>query len=344
MVPMWIALIAVVVVAVGAVVAKLARRPDGDEVHSVRDYQSVLGTIEQMANRNADGSVRVIGGPDGQGAPASRGKSRSVPPIPPPVVDGGQPGDGVPIVFDDARPKERYGREPVGQVAPAFRSDRARKQAIQSMNHRPRRWVAGTVVAVLVVAFVALAIVGSRHSGHANKGHTASTASNGGHATATTAASPRHSATPTTAVRRGSSSGSGHHGTTKPTTTTTTVPAQIVATSSSSSGQSAVYPVGSTTYLVTVTATGQCWVDATAVATGTTLWTGTLQAGSSQVIQATGRITLELGSPAATLAVSGTPVVFPTPFHTPFIATFEPTATTTGSSTSSSSTTTTVTP
>ncbi len=66
---------------------------------------------------------------------------------------------------------------------------------------------------------------------------------------------------------------------------------------------------------------------ATVVSTGATLWTGTLQAGANQVIQATGTVKVELGAPGATLTVDNVPVTFPTPQHTPFVATFQPSVT-----------------
>ena len=59
MVVMLVALIAVVVVVVGAVVAKLTWRPSNDEVHSVNDYHSALGTIGELASRNPPPGARV---------------------------------------------------------------------------------------------------------------------------------------------------------------------------------------------------------------------------------------------------------------------------------------------
>ena len=94
----------------------------------------------------------------------------------------------------------------------------------------------------------------------------------------------------------------------------------------SSTGASALYPVANNSYTVTVTASAPCWVLATVASSGSTLWTGTLQAGGSQAIQATGAVKLELGAPSVTLTVDNVPVVLPTPVHTPFVATFQPTA------------------
>jgi hypothetical protein len=113
---------------------------------------------------------------------------------------------------------------------------------------------------------------------------------------------------------------------------------------SSSTAVSAVYPVADNSYRVAVSVAGPCWVLATAVSTGATLWTGTLQAGATQVIPATGTTKVELGALGATLTVDNVPVTFPTPQRTPFVATFQPSvapppgSTTTSSPTSPSTT------
>jgi hypothetical protein len=95
----------------------------------------------------------------------------------------------------------------------------------------------------------------------------------------------------------------------------------------SSTPTTAIYPVGSSPYRLTISASGPCWIDATTVSTGTTLWTGTLQAGQVQQIQGSGIVRVEMGSLAASLAVDAAPVVLPTPTQTPFAATFEPSST-----------------
>ena len=127
------------------------------------------------------------------------------------------------------------------------------------------------------------------------------------------------------------------HGHKAGTPTTTTLPSRIVALSSTA--LTAVYPAGPDPYTVKVSASGPCWVLATAAATGSTLWTGTIQAGGSQVINATGTITVELGAPTGTLALDNVPVAFPTPVHTPFVATFQPTTSASTAGTPTTSTT-----
>ncbi len=319
MVMMWIAVVAVVVVALGAVVVKLTWRPSADESHSVRNYQSALGTLEHLSERADRPAVRMVGGPEEpspatpsvhiQGTPAER----AVPPVP--VRDGGGfPDPDAPIVFDDTHPTEGS-RRSAEAAADGFRSDRARRQALQSMNHRPRRWAVTTVVVVVLAAIAGLAYAGSLRT--ARTGHTS--------APATTTATAAHGATTPhrpTATRPPSPSR----------TTPTTRPTQIVALTSTAGA--ATYPVGIGAYQVTLSATGACWVDATNRTTGTTVFTGTMTAGSSQVLSTTGPMTVELGAATATMKLNGVPVVLPSPLQSPFTATFEPTATSSTSTTS----------
>jgi hypothetical protein len=297
MVVMWVVLLVVVVVVGGIAAAAVLRRPRGGDLTSVEKYHSALGTIEDISNRTAPSSVRVVGTTDGPGRTQG---------------DVGRPGlpdpDG-PLVFDDADASN------VSRLGPQVpRTDRAQRNALESMNRRPRRATAVVVAVVVVVLFGVLAYAGSRRSGPGH--HGASTGS--------TTTRPASTATSAPAGGSGHTDKSHHgHGTSK-SSTTTTLPAKLVALSST--GASALYPVANNSYTVTVTASAPCWVLATVASSGSTLWTGTLQAGGSQAIQATGAVKLELGAPSVTLTVDNVPVVLPTPVHTPFVATFQPTA------------------
>lgn len=324
---MWIAVVAVVLVAVGAVVAKLTWRPSADEAHSVRNYQHALGTMEHLSGRNGGTAVRVIGTDDGPPAPApsssvhiqGRPGAVVVPPVPVRGTDA-FPDPDVPLVFDDADPTGRHRRVGGDATSEGFRSDRARRMALDSMNHRSHRWLAPTLAVLAVAAFAGLAYAGSRHSNHRAAGPTATTATSS-HPTVAV-----HTTHPTTVVHH-------HRSPSRTKTTSTTAPAQLVATSSTAS--TAVYAVSTASFQVTVSATGPCWVDAVDRVTGSTIWTGTLAAGASQVIAGSGLISVELGAPAATLTVDGTPVVFPTPLQSPFTATFQPQTSSTSTTTSS---------
>jgi hypothetical protein len=291
MVVMLVALIAVVVVVAGAVVAKLTWRPSNDEVHSVKDYHSALGTIGDLARRNP---------PPGTGG-SDRSQERG-------LVHGGSE---TPLVFDDDRTTGQTPRVSSSDATPIFRSDRARRQALSSMNHRPRHWVLATAIVVVLVAFGALAYVGShRNNNHPGKKSNAAVT----RTTATDDTSHPSTTTPTTRPKAKSKS--------KPKATTpTTAPAQIVALQTTAT--TASYPAPTTSYQVSVTAsTEPCWIQATAADTGTTLWAGTIQTGASQIIQAGGTMVLDIGAAGSVITLNGVPVVLPTSLSAPFEATF----------------------
>jgi hypothetical protein len=327
---MWAALIAVVLVVTVVAAVSVLRRPRGSDLNSVRQYHSALGTIEHISARSGQSSVRVVGPTGGTGDDASPAGvvdgegghpadgSGSMPAGTPGEGDG-SPGRGGPVVFDDARPHDRFRYEHAARGAPMSRTDRAQRHALHSMNRRPRRGTAVMVAVVALALFVALAFVGSRRSTSANhpRGVTSSTVTD--HTTARS--------TTTTSTAAGASHRKGHaHGkAVTPRPTPTTIPTAIVA--SSSTAVSAVYPVDDNSYRVVVSVAAPCWVLATSVSSGATLWTGTLPTGASQVIQATGTIKVELGALSATLTVDNVPVTLPTPVHSPFVATFQPSVT-----------------
>ena len=342
---MWAALVVVVVVVTVVAAVSVLRRPRGSDLNSVRQYHSALGTIEQMSARSGQSSVRVVGQPGGPGndpglAGAGHPDSRSgsMAPATPGEGDHGL-GRGGPLVFDDARPVDGNPVDPSARPATVSRTDRAQRHALHSMNRRPRRGTAVMAAVVVLVLFGALAFIGSRRSPSADHPHSA-----------TTVADPRSSGRSTTTSTTTSSTTSGtsrhkshaHGKTGTPRPTPTTIPTAIVA--SSSTPGSAVYPVAANSYRVLVSVTAPCWVQATTLSTGATLWTGTLQAGANQVIEATGVVKVELGAPGAILTVDNVPVTLPTPEHTPFEATFQPSLTAApGSTTTLAPTTTTTT-
>jgi hypothetical protein len=76
---------------------------------------------------------------------------------------------------------------------------------------------------------------------------------------------------------------------------------------------------------VTVTATGQCWVEVRNQGTGTVVWEGLMDAGQSQTFQADGPIAVELGAAyVATVTLGSTSVVMPAGHASPFWLTFAP--------------------
>ena len=330
---MWILLAAVAVIAVAAGIVLVFRRPEGNDIDSVRSYHSALGTLEHLSERTPRSTVNVVGSGDraaaepgvprsyrrpDRGAPSptpGTGPGRSVPPVP---VRGNDefPDPETPLIFDDSRPRDRYRKDVSGESVPVSRMDRAQRHALDSMNHRPRRATTVMIVVVALILFGALAYAGSKRSspGHS---HTA--------ATSTRSTADSH---PSSTKSTGDGSAAAGHTTTTggrtSRTTPTTLPKQIVALTSTST--SATYPVSNVAYKVTVAASGTCWVAVSNSSSGSALWAGELQAGSVQVVQANGAVTVQMGTPSVTLAIDNVPVVFPTPVRSPFVATFQPTA------------------
>jgi hypothetical protein len=299
---MWAVAFVLVVVVVVAVAVALVRRPRGDDVHSVRNYNHALGTLEHLSEQIGPPTVRPIARQVTPGVTSER----VVPPVPVRGTDE-FPDPDAPIVFDDARPHDRPRVGGSGDGSPSARSDRAQRMALDSMNHR-RRGGTGIAIAVVVVAlFAALALLGShkaRTAAHASSTTTRTTGGRGAAVTSTTR--PRPPAT------------------TRP--TPTTLPTQFVATTTSSAGTSATYSIPNASFQITATGTGSCWVQVASVSTGTTVWAGELSAGTVQSIQASGATTVQFGTPTLTLAVDAIPVVLPSPLRTPFTATFTPSA------------------
>jgi hypothetical protein len=305
MVRMWAVAFVLVLVVVVAVAVALVRRPRGDDVHSVRDYNHALGTLEHLSERIGPPTVRPIARQVTAEGRAG-GVERVVPPVPVRGTDE-FPDPDAPIVFDDARPLDRTRG---GDTLPPARSDRAQRMALDSMNHR-RRGGTGVVIAVVaVLVFAALALIGNNRSHKASHGSTTTTSrastrtTAGGGSTTTTKPRPTQTTRPTP----------------------TTLPTQFVATTTSSTGTSATYTVPNASFQITATGTGSCWVQVDSAVTGATVWAGELSAGTVQNIQATGTTTVQFGTPTLTLAINTIPVVLPSPLHTPFVATFTPSA------------------
>ncbi len=341
---MWYVLGAAALVAVIVAAFSVLRRPSAEDLSSVRHYHSALGTLEHLSERSVrtvpedsepgedrpaggDGQPRFYRrpdapgplpagvGPGGDDEPPQRLSPRSSGRVPPATVRGELAEPGNPIVFDDARPRDRFesGQTP---LVPRPRVDRVQRHALESMNHRPRRGMALAAVAVVVVVlFTVLAIVGSQRSPRHTSG--AVTPTTTGHTAATV---------------RPPTGKSAHHR-----TTSTTAPAQLVAQSSTAS--TALYTVGPSSFQLSLSTSGPCWVNATTASTGSTLWTGTMQAGGSQDIPATGTTRLELGTQAVAVTVDGVPVVIPPSIHSPFVLTFEPSSSASPGTASSSTTT-----
>jgi hypothetical protein len=318
---MLVVLVALVIVALLAGVALLARRSGGDELDSVRSYHAAVGTMERLPTRSvatalaprrpfdiddpddgADGGIGPSAPMTGYGAGAGgRGGVGG-------SLDSGRqvvrPGR---LMFDDASPLDPS--VPLsGSGVPIRRERRMRNSALESMNRGSRPGTGVLIVVVLVLFVGALAYIGSRHSGHR----------------------PTASQTASSHPATRSAGGTRHKGATSPRrkahrAPSPAKPTQLVAVSATA--QTATYAVSSAVFSVTVHASQTCWVQATSEPAGTVLWQGLLQPGGSQVINATGMTVVELGAAGASMTVGSVPVLIPRASVTPFTATFQPSTT-----------------
>jgi len=308
MVPMVLVVLVLIVLVAAGIVAAVLHRPSGDDIHSVQSYNNALGTLEHLSERIGPPTrpaVRPVVLPrtDASDEPVRL-------PVPPVRVRGTDefPDPDEPIVFDDARPADRRPPTPAAadEPTPAPRTGRQQRIALGSMDHRKGPGPVPIAIGAAVVLFVVLAIIGSHHGGR----------------------SSASSSTPTTA---------GGTATTRPPTTTrptpTTLPTKLTPTTSSTDGTSATYAVPRSSYQLTVTGTGSCWVQVTSASSGSTVWAGALSTGTIQNINASGTVTVQFGTPTLTLAVDDIPLVLPTPLRTPFVATIQPAAAAGGTTT-----------
>ncbi|MGH9073648.1 MAG: RodZ domain-containing protein, partial [Acidimicrobiales bacterium] len=83
-------------------------------------------------------------------------------------------------------------------------------------------------------------------------------------------------------------------------------------TPASADGAGASYRLATSSFTVVLKASGPCWVEEKAGASGQPLWTGTLTAGASRAFPATDSLWLRLGDPANVhVSLGGVPVRFP---------------------------------
>jgi hypothetical protein len=176
-----VVLVALVIVALLAGVALLARRSGGDELDSVRSYHAAVGTMERLPTRSVATTLAPrrpfdIDDPD-DGADGGIGPSVPMTGYAAGAVAGGRGQVGgfldsgrqvvrpARLMFDDASPLDPS--VPLsGSGVPIRRERRMRSSALESMNRRSRPGTGVLIVVVLVLFVGALAYIGSRHSGH----------------------------------------------------------------------------------------------------------------------------------------------------------------------------------
>lgn len=291
---MTAALIVGVIAVFGAVVARVTWRRPGDERQSVRSHQRALETLRVVTDRRSQSSAPDAE-PTSAAPPRSQPSTRQSPRAGDPVrrTPGVRGQEG--LVFVDA------GASPDGRrsdVLPSLPSTRHVRRSARGVGVRssPRR--RSRDVALVGVGVVALAVAGAAVAG-------------------TFAHRVHHGTTGTHAVARPAKTA--HAGTPRRTAATSTVPVLQPTTSTPATALYQAPP----SYTVELRATGPCWVDAT-TAIGTVLWTGTLEPGQTQAVDATGNLVVRLGAAGdVTVSLDGEPVDLPPGFVSPFDMSFD---------------------
>lgn len=289
MVAMTVVLVVGAIAVVGAVLVGLTWRRGGDERNSVDDYHQTLETLRHLAERNPGNGIR--GSRGDAAAPAASRSSTLISRSGPPRDAGSAPAAASSTVSQLASGRRVYqGRNRVLSAGPPQISGR------------------GVLVAAVLVVLIAVVAVGvalaPSHPSHKLGAPAVSS-------TTSVTSSPR-SSTPTT--RSGSSS--------RRRPPATTVPPSLQATTSSTT--SADYSAPGSSYTVTLSASGACWILAEATSSGDVLWTGTMESGQTQQIAATGSVSVRLGAAFdVRVSVNGVPVVLPSDHGSPFDVNFE---------------------
>lgn len=324
---------------VGAVVVRAVWRRALDERQSVRDYHQTLETLRHLSDRNpvSDGKPRPASSGNGaSGAPAPEaGPARSLigrsgptrqsdPDAAPsrvaaatwlragrrsetkaePVPPAEKAPPAPPKTAREPRPSPAAPSHAVAQLAsgsPKYK--KVLKASTQKNFEPPRRAIVAAAAIVFLAAVVAVAVL----AGPSNKSPSPSASRSGSTVTHTTSGAAHHPSSPS------------HRS-----TTSTTGPPSLQPTTSTTAA--AAYSAPSSTYVVALSASGPCWILASEVSSGRVIWTGTMHAGQTQQIPASGSIVLRLGAAfAVTVTLNGEPVILPVGHVSPFNVTFETT-------------------
>jgi Domain of unknown function (DUF4115) len=238
------------------------------------------------------------------------------------AADGGKRPD---LVFDDnaAAPMARSGGVSAFKMSTgeaAYSSGGVGRRRISRWSVTPPTSGRGglfavAVVVVLVALVAALVTLGISSSGGKHPSSTAHAATHGSSSTSSHGSSGG----------RSSGQGSTKKGSTNKKSkgsTSTTAPATLKPTTSSAA--EAAYAAPASGYTVALSASGPCWVEAEEVATGAVVYTGTLSAGESQQISATGDLFVRLGAAfVVTVSLNGEPIALPEGHQSPFNVTFQ---------------------
>jgi hypothetical protein len=295
---------------IGAVMARVTWRRPADERHSIQSHQQTLETLRSMADRRP--STREMAGSgthSGTGAAPRSPKIRPGParggPVPSaaarstalraPIASPSNGNGRDELVFgDNAAPRADDGFRASALTLPRGlpRTGRGHRRSRATRGRASSRIVpvATAVVVLGILVGVAVAFAPSHHRG------------------ASPPSTPRHK----TATRA--------------THTSTSVPAPLEVRPTSATSSTAAYGAPSTSYTVALRATGLCWVEATQMSTGNVVWTGTLSAGQTQAIPASGSVVVRLGAANdVEVTLNGEQVILPAGFRSPFDMNFQST-------------------
>lgn len=322
MVEMTVVLVVGAIAVVAAILVGLTWRRGGDERHSVNDYHHTLETLRLLAERNPGNGIRGSSTRSGSSS-GSRGQpghtnGSSGDPLAPAasrsstlVSRSGPPGRAVyedesaarASVFARSAPSSTVSKLASGQ---AFHQRRTRALSAATPQVSARGILVAAVVVVLIVVVAVGVALAPSHRSHNSGAPAASSKSSSTPST--------HSSAPPT---RSGSSGSARRG-----TSASTVPPSLQATTSSTT--SADYPAPGSSYTLTLSASGACWILAEATSSGDVLWTGTLEPGQTQQIAATGSTSVRLGAAFdVSVSVNGVPVALPSDHGSPFDLDFQ---------------------
>jgi len=186
--------------------------------------------------------------------------------------------------------------------------------------NRPLRLATAAVAVLLVAAAAVTVVASSRHAPHPNAAVDGVTAG-AGSGKSTSANSGRPARSGGSAKSGGGRSGSTERRSgsqrTKAATPTIVQPTAVTL-------YDATVAAPASAYQVTVSVSGNCWVEGEETTTSTDVWSGVLAAGEQHSFDFDGPVLLRIGAADATVTLDGTPVALPSGYQAPYNLTFAP--------------------
>jgi hypothetical protein len=314
---MAVVLVVGALVLVLAVILRLSWRGSGDERQSVNDYHRTLETLRHVSDRGGakaprEQSSAEAAGPGGEARREARARDEAAAG----ASTAGPVATPSKAVFELASTPDRY-RRMAGASRHGSKSPRLAPVALT------------TAMIVLLVALLVFGLTsGSKGHSPSSASHKPATAASGAGSATTlsrsgSAAGGAGGSRSTTSTSTSSSGARSHSGSHRHETRTTIPPAVQPTTFTAAE---AAYSAPVSSYVVSLSASGPCWVLASEPEGGTVIWQGTLEAGQTRQIPAAGSLFLRLGAAfAVTVSLNGEPVVLPAGHGSPYDVTFQAT-------------------